>query len=140
VNQSNLGGRIVGFNLKRFPEASDRLVRFPLVLQSVAQVVVSLRVIALDLQSPTVGGHCLVEPTERPIGFAQIVVVRCFPGPDCDRADNRLYGHLVPTSLVCNNAQQMQSVRIIRILVKYPLIDPFRVSQLAGLMMPNGHG
>lgn len=56
----------------------------------------------------------------------------------CDRAANQFDGGLVMSDLMCDNAQQLQRARVIRVIRENPPVLGFSFRQPPGLMVRDG--
>jgi hypothetical protein len=130
---------VVRIQLECMAVGSDRLVRFPLRLERIAQVVVGLDKVRFQVQCPAVGGDRLVQLSLGLECIAQIAVEGRF-GPiqfDCpiDVDD----GNLVLTHLEGNESQQMQCVGLIRIDCEDLPVNLLGSLKSPRLMMLDGH-
>ena len=115
--------------------AGDRFVQFPLLLQSIAQVVLGFREVRIQLQCAAVTGYRFGNPVQGAICFPQVVVEGSRMPLQGDRASNVIDGGLVLARLGSEHAEKMERVGMIRRDGENLPIDLLGSLQPAGLVV-----
>jgi hypothetical protein len=89
----------------------------------------------LLLQRPPDTGEFIFEASRRTIGMTQVIVILDkvrFDGQGLLHTGN---GRGVPTSLIMDQTEQVESVHVLRVQLKNPPVKLLRIGQPAVLMM-----
>ncbi len=127
--------RIAGRQLDRPAVTCDSFFKLPLLPQGEAQVVVGRGKIRLKLQRAAVAVDRFCGPAALPIRIPQVVVEHRRIAPHADRLPEVLGRRLRAARLRGEHAQQVQSVRLVRLGRKNPAVALLRGLQPAGLVV-----
>ncbi len=139
VAQVVVGLGKVGFEFECPAVGGNGFVRLALFLQGIAQVDVDLGKVGLQLQRPAIGGDRFVEPLKALEGVGQVNVEDRRVALQRDRASDGLDGNCVPAHLVCNHAEKMEGVGMVRLDGEDLPIALLGGLQAASLMVLDGN-
>ena len=128
----------VGFEQERRLITTDGFGDIAALAEGIAEIINRVEIVGLNLQGPAITPDGVLEAaqgTQRDPEIIQVIRLRC---TERNRFLDEIDGRQIIVALMVQNAEQVPSVGLVRLLVEHLPIEPFCLGPVARLMIGDG--